>query len=114
MGFEATLRQSGSARYYRHQFRSAAGILNGLGRIFSGEPSHQQRQLTIGCHPDRNPIKLLHIFREANAAAIHFHKKLDDLHDSFPAPSDWFGLILTQTTNKKAGDGARPISLTSY
>jgi hypothetical protein len=60
--------------------------LDRLDRVLGGESSHQQGQFAIGGHSDRSLVKLLYILWEANAAAIHFHEKLDDFHVSFPSP----------------------------
>jgi hypothetical protein len=57
--------------------------LNGFDRIFSGESPHEQRQLTIGRHPDRTPINPLHILRDANTTTIDSYQKLDDFHRFF-------------------------------
>ena len=81
-------RQSASVQAHRDQLRDAPGGLDGLDRLFSRESPHKQCQLTIGSHSDRSPIQLLDVFSRANPAAIHSHKKFDNLHDSFLSRAD--------------------------
>jgi hypothetical protein len=68
---------------YRHQLRVAAGILHRLDGVFGREPSHSQRELSVGCGLNRTAVNAQYVFRSSSAATVHFDKKLSVFHE-FP------------------------------
>src|ERR1039458_4444760 len=69
-----------SVNLYGHYLRAAPRSLDRLDGVFGCEPSHNQCQLTVGCHLDGSPINPLHIFSGVSAATVHFHNKLGGFH----------------------------------
>ena len=61
---------------YGNQLRNALGFREGFDSIFGRESSHQQCQLTVGCHVDAMRIDPLHVFEGASTATVHFHNNL--------------------------------------
>ncbi len=64
-----------STNLYGHQFRAAAGILDGSDSVLGCESSHNQCQLTVGCRLDGNLMNPLHVFRGASTGTVHSHNK---------------------------------------
>jgi hypothetical protein len=56
------------------------GILQGFDSVFGRKFSHNQCQLTVGCHMDGSWINALNVFRGAGTASVHFHNEFDVLH----------------------------------
>ena len=68
-----------------HQLRAASESLDRFGCIFCRQSSHQQRELTVGCHLNRGSIDPLHILSFEGTSTIHFHKKFCGFHSFFAA-----------------------------
>jgi len=64
-----------SANLYGHQFRAAAGILDGSDSVLGCESSHNQCQLTVSGRLDGNLMDPLDVFRGASTGTVHFHNK---------------------------------------
>ena len=79
-GFSGIRLDSGS-NLYGHQLRGASGVLHGFDRILSGPPSHNQRQLTVGCCLDGSLINPQYVYRDARAATVYFHDELYICHN---------------------------------
>ena len=66
-----------------YQLRAAPGSFDRFDSILGGKSSHDQRQLTVGCHLNRGSINPLHILRFEDSSAVHFHYKLCIFHSWF-------------------------------
>ena len=65
---------------YGNQLRAAAGVLERFDGVFGSEFTHQQGQLSVGCHLEGSAIDALHIGGAARASPVHFHNELDIFH----------------------------------
>ena len=63
-----------------YQLRAAPRSFDRFDSILGGKSSHDQRQLTVGCHLNGGSINPLHILGFEGTSTIHFHYKLRICH----------------------------------